>query len=72
LVEHGSRHFFPSWLSMPPASISIGGRSGVLIEADNFSGLAGRRIIELENRVAGRLEETVVGFEQLDRLAFQL
>jgi hypothetical protein len=42
------------------------------IETDNFSGLARRRVIELENRMSGRLEETVAGLEQLNRLAFQL
>ena len=42
------------------------------IEADNLGGLAGRRVVELENRVTGWLEETAAGFEQLNRLALQL
>jgi hypothetical protein len=42
------------------------------IEADNFGGLAHRRVVELENGVPGRLEEAVAGFEKLNRLAFEL
>src|ERR1700722_16118126 len=42
------------------------------IEADNLGGLARRCVVELEDRVPGRFEETVAGFEQLNRLAFQL
>ena len=42
------------------------------IEADGFGRLAHGRVVELEDRMPGRLEEAVAGFEQLNRLALQL
>ena len=73
-APRGRPLFFPQ-LAVQAASEHLDRRALLRvgkIEADDFGRLARRRVVELENRVTGRLEETVAGFEQLNRLAFQL
>jgi hypothetical protein len=53
------------WLSKPPSSISIAGRSAASakVEADNFCRFAIRGIVELQDRAAGGFKEAIMGVQ---------